>query len=186
MPQINPTTKVAELLANWPELEPVLIAQAPAFQKLRSPVLRRTIARVATLEQAAGIAGLPVRDLIITLRRAAGQPVDDAGIPHGAAGAPVEARAAAQPLCHAGGPASSQPSQPSARLIDADAMLETGAVPIKPVFDAAATLQPGEVLTIRVSFEPVPLLEKLRAQGYRCEVGTAADGRVQVSVTRDA
>ena len=73
---ITPATKVAELLESWPELEPVLVAQAPAFRRLKNPVLRRTVARVATLEQAAGVGGVAVRDLVAALRRAAG--LDDA------------------------------------------------------------------------------------------------------------
>ena len=67
---ITPTTKVAGLLESWPELEPVLVAQAPAFRRLKNPVLRRTVARVATLEQAAGVGGVAVRDLVAALRRA--------------------------------------------------------------------------------------------------------------------
>jgi hypothetical protein len=47
---ITPATKVADLPDSWPELENVLIAQAPAFRRLRNPVLRRTVGRVATLE----------------------------------------------------------------------------------------------------------------------------------------
>jgi hypothetical protein len=45
---------VADLLDSWPELEETLVAQAPAFRRLRNPVLRRAVARVATLEPAAG------------------------------------------------------------------------------------------------------------------------------------
>ncbi len=184
MSQITPMTTVAELLAAWPELEPVLIAQAPAFKKLRNPVLRRTIARVATLEQAAGIAGLRVRDLVTTLRRAVGQPVDESVAPVAEPSAAGPDRSpAGLPPCHAASAASGRVHDPMARVIDADALLEAGEAPIRPVFDAARALPPGEVLTILVSFQPVPLVEKLRAQGYRCDVGTAADGRVRISVT---
>lgn len=49
--------RVAELLDAYPALEPVLVAQAPAFARLRNPVLRRTVARVATLEDALGRQG---------------------------------------------------------------------------------------------------------------------------------
>jgi hypothetical protein len=69
---ITPATKVADLLESWPDLEDVLIAQAPAFRRLKNPVLRRTVARVATLEQAAGVGGVPVRELVATLRRRRG------------------------------------------------------------------------------------------------------------------
>jgi hypothetical protein len=56
---ITPETKIAALLEAYPELEPVLIATAPAFNKLSNPVLRRTIARVTSLRRAAEVAGLP-------------------------------------------------------------------------------------------------------------------------------
>ena len=48
---ISPKTKVGELLDAYPELEPVLMAMSPAFEKLKNPVLRKTVARVATLQQ---------------------------------------------------------------------------------------------------------------------------------------
>ncbi|MHC4830644.1 MAG: DUF1858 domain-containing protein [Planctomycetota bacterium] len=42
---ITPETKVAQLLQHYPELEETLIAMAPAFKKLRNPVLRRSVAK---------------------------------------------------------------------------------------------------------------------------------------------
>ena len=69
---ISPQTKVSQLLNAYPGLEDVLIAQAPIFAKLRNPVLRRTVARVATLEKAAAMAGIPVSSLVSALRKAAG------------------------------------------------------------------------------------------------------------------
>jgi hypothetical protein len=197
--RITPATKVAELLEHWPELEAVLVAQAPAFQKLRNPVLRRTIARVATLEQAAGIAGLSPRALVTTLRRAAGLAVDE--------GEPVRERAEAcsgpgTPVTHsatcaafAPGAASTAapvgamgaaggPDSTGGPLIDADAMLEAGDAPLAPVFEAARALEPGAVLRVIASFRPVPLIEKLESHGYACDVGRAADGRVLLAVRR--
>ena len=52
---ITPETKVAQLLEDHPALEEVLVSLAPAFSKLRNPVLRRTIARVTTLKRAAEV-----------------------------------------------------------------------------------------------------------------------------------
>lgn len=43
---INPKTKVLELLEAYPELEPKLIEVVPSFNKLKNPLLRRTIARI--------------------------------------------------------------------------------------------------------------------------------------------
>ena len=59
---ISPKTKVGELLDVYPELEPVLMSMSPAFEKLRNPVLRKTVARVATF--AAGIYAAPILDML--------------------------------------------------------------------------------------------------------------------------
>ncbi len=70
---ITPKTRIGELLDSYPGLEPVLIELAPAFRKLKNPVLRKTVGKVATLQQAAAIGKLPVAEIINTLRAAIGQ-----------------------------------------------------------------------------------------------------------------
>ena len=87
---ITPQTKVGELLEAYPELEAVLVAQTPIFEKLKNPVLRKTVAKVATLEKAAAIANIPVVKLVSELRKAAGQ---SALIPTTADQASLESRA---------------------------------------------------------------------------------------------
>lgn len=67
---ITPKTKIKELLDAFPELEEVLIKISPAFAKLQNPILRRTVARVATLQQAAAIGGIAVDELVNQLREA--------------------------------------------------------------------------------------------------------------------
>jgi hypothetical protein len=71
--QIEPSTKVAELLDAYPELEETLIAMAPPFKKLKNPILRKSIAKVATLQQAAIVGRLDVSDMIDQIRQAVGQ-----------------------------------------------------------------------------------------------------------------
>jgi hypothetical protein len=178
MTAITPLMTVAEFLRAWPHLEEVLVAQAPAFARLRNPVLRRTIARVATLEQAAGVAGISVRDLVATLRRAAGQPIDQEA-PAGAGGGEGRAASCAHPTGPAGPPRALHET-----VVDADELLATGAVPIKAIFDLATSLEPGQSFDIVASFRPVPLIERLTAHGFACEIGAAPDGRVAVAVSR--
>lgn len=72
---ITPQTKVAELLNAYPELEDCLIEIAPAFKKLKNPVLRRTIARVTSLKQAAAVGAVPVEEIINRLRAMVGQEI---------------------------------------------------------------------------------------------------------------
>ncbi len=71
---INPSTKVEELLSAYPELEDELIAMAPAFKKLKNPLVRRAVAKAATVKHIASVANIPLNDLIDKLRTATGQP----------------------------------------------------------------------------------------------------------------
>ncbi len=65
---ITPQTKIGELLDTYPELESVLIDLAPAFKKLQNPILRKTVARVTSVRQAAAIGKLPVDVVVNKLR----------------------------------------------------------------------------------------------------------------------
>lgn len=73
---ITPKTKVFDIIEAYPVLEDVLIAYVPAFEKLRNPVLRRTVGKIATLQQAALIGNVNVGDLVNHLREEIGQTVD--------------------------------------------------------------------------------------------------------------
>jgi hypothetical protein len=70
---ITPKTKVLELIEAYPQLEDILIDYVPAFKKLKNPLLRKTVARIATLQQAASIGNVNVADLINKLRKEMGQ-----------------------------------------------------------------------------------------------------------------
>ncbi len=72
---ITPETTVHKLLEAYPELEETLIGIAPPFKKLRNPLLRRSVAKVASLRHISSVGGVPLNELIGTLRKAVGQPV---------------------------------------------------------------------------------------------------------------
>ena len=69
------------------------------------------------------------------------------------------------------------------RVVDADAILATGAAPLATVFEAARALDGDDLLEVSVSFRPVPLVESLGKQGYACHVRAAA-GRFHVYVKK--
>jgi effector-binding domain-containing protein len=71
--EITPQTLVSDLLENYPELEEKLIEISPIFEKLKNPILRKTVSKVATLKQAATIGNVQVGFLINKLRESAGQ-----------------------------------------------------------------------------------------------------------------
>ena len=70
---ITPKTKVLDIIEAYPVLEDVLISYVPAFEKLKNPLLRRTVGKVATLQQAALIGNVSVGDLVNYLREKIGQ-----------------------------------------------------------------------------------------------------------------
>jgi hypothetical protein len=161
---ITPETKVAQLLEAYPELEQVLIDAAPAFSKLRNPVLRRTIARVTTLERAAAVANISVRDLVLRLREAAGLTDDDTDL------SPDRATTADDD-----GPA---PWVDPARVrwtVDADSLLESGQEPISEVLTRSNSLKRDDLGVIRSSFRPAPLIELLEKQRFRTAVVRSGD-----------
>ncbi len=79
---ITPKTKILQLIETYPQLEDILIEYAPAFRKLKNPVLRKTIGRIATMQQAAAIGNVKVEDLINRLRQEVGQDLFTAGTEH--------------------------------------------------------------------------------------------------------
>lgn len=68
MLNISTSTTLHELLAEHPELLEFLANYHPEFEKLRNPILRATMARVATIEQMATFAGIPAEKVLADIR----------------------------------------------------------------------------------------------------------------------
>lgn len=161
---ITPETKIAELLEAYPELEEVLIRQSPHFKALKNPILRKTVAKVATLERAAQMSGIPVRRLVSVLREAVGLP-GEPGADLGPELTPAAVDAVA--------PAWFDEAKVAVR-IDADALLAKGEVPLPRVHQAVREVPAGSLLCVRSAFRPAPLLEALHKAGHRTYVTMAA------------
>ncbi len=147
---ITPDTKVGALLEAYPACEKVLIAMAPEFAKLRNPVLRRTVAKIATLEQAAKIGGVSLRTMIRELRIAAGQESGNEELLEERSAGPDETWAANAPVVEE---------------LDADAILDRGEHPLGKIRQAMTNLEPGQALLLRSTFRPEPLIETMRKAG---------------------
>lgn len=65
--ELSAKTTVAALLEAHPFLLDHLLSLSPKFAKLRNPLLRATLAKVAPLSQAAAMAGLDLDDLLLGL-----------------------------------------------------------------------------------------------------------------------
>jgi len=149
---ITPKTKIHDLLEVYPGLEEPLISAAPQFKKLKNPVLRRTIARVTTLSQAATIGGLSVEDLVNTLREEIGQT--------GTGDLQDE-----QGHYHTQKPGWFSPNH-IIDTIDISDMLNEGEQPVHVVLAALKKLDKEEILEINAPFLPAPLVDKASGLGY--------------------
>ena len=157
---ITPETRIAELLEAYPQLEGVLIQQSPHFKALKNPILRKTVAKVATLERASQMSGVPVRRLVSALREAIGLP----GEPSADLGPDVEPAAV-----DAVAPEWFDEAKVALR-IDADDLLAKGEVPLPRVHQAAREIPAGTLLCVKSAFRPAPLLEALHKAGHRTYV----------------
>lgn len=161
---ITPETKIAELLEAYPQLEDVLIRESPHFKALKNPILRKTVAKVATLERASQMSGIPVRRLVATLRQAVGLP----GEPGTDLGPELTPAAV-----DAGAPEWFDEAKVALR-IDADDLLAKGEVPLPRVHQAMREIPTGALLCVRSAFRPAPLLEALHKAGHQTYVTQAA------------
>lgn len=64
MLQLSEKTKVLDLITEYSHVEDYLVSLSPKFKALKNPVMRNTVARFATLKDAAGMAGLGVEALV--------------------------------------------------------------------------------------------------------------------------
>jgi hypothetical protein len=180
---ITPGLKVAALLDEYPELEPVLVELAPAFKKLRNPVLRKTVARVTTLERAAGIAGLDTAVLVRALRKAAGQAVDDAEM---SISLLERHECGCSPPPEQGIDDGAWFDESRVReTIDADTMLAAGEVPLGKVLRRSRALSAGDILRVTIEFKPLPLIETLQQQGFRTFCRQRNGGHYELFVSLD-
>ena len=149
---ITPTTKVGELLDAYPQLEALLIDLAPPFKKLKNPVLRRTVAKITTLQQAAQVGNVPLETVINTLREATGQSqLDTLDTAPTAADTPAWFDTAQ--IVH---------------TIDARPILAAGDSPLVEVMQAITQLESTQILELVTPFVPAPLIERAEAKGLAC------------------
>lgn len=175
---ITADTKVAALLDEYPELEPVLIEMAPPFKKLRNPLLRRSVAKVATLRQAAAVGRLPVDRVVNALRAAVGQPPLETADGAEEGGAEAEPYFTTQPEWFDRARVVS--SLDEARDISGEQMA------IITVLQHANRLAAGEILELHTGFLPAPGIDLMRAKGFRTWSVEDAPDRIRTYFIRRA
>jgi hypothetical protein len=149
---ILPSTKVGALLERYPELEDVLIGLAPPFRKLKNPLLRRGVAKVASLQHAAVVGGIPVVELVNKLRAAVGQ-----------------STIAPEDLPGEVSYFSDQPGWfDTAKIVTSIDERAAGPdkMPIAGVLQAAVHLHSTEILQLITTFVPAPGIDILKRKGF--------------------
>ncbi len=141
---ISPKTKVLQLIETYPQLEDVLINYVPAFKKLKNPILRKTVAKIATLQQAAVVGNVKVENLINLLRKEVGQDTIE--------------------MANEVNYKTKQPdwfdlSKVTSEL-DIREMLNAGEQPVNLVITDLNKLKTDEIYKIVAPFVPAPLIDK--------------------------
>lgn len=171
-PSITPDMKVVKLLEYYPEVEDTLMSLSPEFRRLKNPLLRRTMAKIATLRQAAKVGGVNLGEMITRLREAAG----------------VEVPLTGESLGDEAEPGSDERpawwKEPVATF-DARELIETDGHPLPKVMKDLQKLNEGEVYELITPFVPEPLLDLARKKGYLVWTARASTpGEVRSYFTR--
>jgi uncharacterized protein DUF1858/uncharacterized protein DUF2249 len=155
--RVTPDTTIARALAADPDLLERLIAFNAAFKKLRNPILRRTMARLATFADAARVAGVPLEALLDVANGAAGAP-KAASLDVGAA-EPAPAALPTPDWVRALDPA-------AATALDVRPLLGSGEDPFAKIMAVVAKIAPGGTLILDAPFDPAPLRRVLVGKGF--------------------
>jgi hypothetical protein len=151
---ITPKTKIIDLIAEYPETEQLLMEINPAFRQLGNPLLRKTVARLATLQQAALAGGMKVEELVNQLRRATGsQEIPD--LSGELSDSPTSAEV----------PGWFDPDRVQ-HTLDAREMLNRGEHPVANVLASLHEISGSDLYCLVAPFYPAPLIDKASGIGF--------------------
>jgi uncharacterized protein (DUF2249 family) len=151
---ITPETKIGALLERFPQLESLLISLSPAYKKLRNPILRKTVGKVASLKQVAQIGGLPLGELVNALRKGVGQE----GEVFAATNEEMQGSSA---------PPGWVTRQTVNQTLDAREIINAGESPLNRILEELGHLKKGDSYVLLTPFSPAPLLDLIKKKGYR-------------------
>ncbi len=163
MKEITLETKIADLLNDYEGMKDILIKINPKFKKLNNPVLRRTLAKVAGVKQAAIVGGMDPLDLLNQLRTAVGQ-------------TPVEGTVKDSVASEAEVAPEWTQKEPKVSL-DANKILDDGLNPLAELHKAMKGIEKGEVVVIEADFRPEPLIEEFQKSGHEVYCRQADENR---------
>lgn len=160
---ITPDVNIYELLEAYPQLEDILIEISPLFIKLKKPVLRKTIARVTSIKQAAVVGKVSLNDMINRLREEVGQ-------------GKAEFKSDEQKQRE-------KPEWATDENIkikyDAREDLDNGIQPLNRVLKETKEFKKGEKYFLITAFIPLPMIELLEGNGFETYYIVISDNEVR-------
>jgi hypothetical protein len=157
---IQHDTKLYDLLTAYPALEQKIMQIAPPFRNLKNPVLRNTVAKLATLEKVARVGNLDVTEFLNTLRKETGQPELTSGTNN------VGEWQADDP---------DWIKQEPAAVVDGTGMLNRGEHPLGRINALIREIKPGHIILLRTNFKPIPMIEEMARQKHQVFSKTMAE-----------
>ena len=149
--EITFDTKIFTLLKAYPEMQDFLITISPRYKKLKNPILKRTIGRVASIRQASYLGGLKPEELVNKLREKAGQsPIKD-DIKEDVAQKEKPQWAQKNPTC----------------TINATELLNEDKNPLAQMNKELRKLKKDDILLIKSDFMPLPLIDEVKKKGLQ-------------------
>jgi TusA-related sulfurtransferase len=150
-PEILPSTTVHELLSAYPELEEKLIGIAPPFKKLQNPLLRKSLAKIATMKNISSVGNIPLDELINKLREEVGQLKIEVSYED-------EMYFTPQPSWFS-------INQVSVSVIEEE-VEDKDKMTVVTVLREAQKLKSGEIIELVTTFLPAPGIDTMRSKGY--------------------
>jgi hypothetical protein len=150
-PEILPSTIVHELLTAYPELEEKLIDIAPPFKKLQNPLLRKSIAKVATIKNISSVGNIPLDELVNKLREEVGQSKSDESFE--------------DETYYSSKPAWFSIDKVSTSIVEEE-VEDKDKMTVVTVLREAKKLRGGEIIELVTTFLPAPGIDSLRSKGY--------------------
>ncbi len=152
MMTINANTKIAAILKQHPAALETIVSINPKFEKLRNPLLRKLMAGRASIAMASKIAGCGL-DVFFEKLKPLGFEIDTLTMPV------IEEKKEVPAFIT---------SLKKDQLVELDVrpVISSGNDPLEMITEKVKTIKVGEVLKIINIFEPVPLMNLLKKQGF--------------------
>ncbi|MCF6183815.1 MAG: DUF2249 domain-containing protein [Bacteroidales bacterium] len=165
---VSKTTKISEIIKENKNAINVIASVNKNFKKLENPFLRKLFAPRVSIKDAAKIGGTTINDILIKLKEI-GFKVEF-----------TEENRIEENFNNY-----NKMKKDKIVKLDVRPILETGTDPYHAIMETLKTMSENETLLIINTFEPVPILNKLKSQGYEYEVERPDENTVYTYLSKN-